>query len=100
MSRRPRSARREYRRFRPPEDESIAEFFFENGDPRRPRRELVRRDELWGALMWFERRIIRENRWWWRLWRTLRRFPVTRLSPRLWVAVETRRREREEQKRG
>ena len=75
------------RSHRPPEVESVGEYFFERGDPRRPRRELVRRDELYQVLEWYHEHAIRRNRWHRRLWRALRRLPVGRLDPFAWIRL-------------
>lgn len=75
------------RSYRPPEREPVMQFFFEGGNPRRPRREVVRRDELYQVLEWYHEHAIRRNRWHRRLWRALRRLPVGRLDPFAWIRL-------------
>lgn len=45
------------------------------------RRDVVRRDELWGALEWYDRRVRKENRWWRRLYRWLTKGSPKRINP-------------------
>lgn len=83
--------KRTVRRRRPhaDNDKSVLHYFFLNGNPTHPRTDPVRRDELWGALEWFQRRVIRENRWYRRLWRSLRtRLPTSRLNPFVWIRMQ------------
>ena len=75
------------RSYRPPEVESVGEYFFERGDPRRPRRELVRRDELYQVLEWYHEHAIRRNRWWHRFARAVRRRSFTELNPFAWIRL-------------
>ena len=67
--------------------QTVEEYFFERGGDGviRPRRDLVRRDELWGVLEWYHRRVTRENVWYKVLWRWLKGAALTRIDPfRLW----------------
>ncbi len=60
---------------------AMMEYFFEDGDPSRPRTELVTRDELWNVLEWHYQQVILQNTWRRRLWRSLRRWPSIRFDP-------------------
>lgn len=71
----------------PDQPETILEYFFEAGNPTKPRRALVRRDELWQVLEWYQRRVAEHNRWHNRLWRLLRRWPSSRLNPFTWIRL-------------
>lgn len=78
------------RSYRPPEREPVMQFFFEHGNPRRPRREVVRRDELYQVLEWYHEHAIRRNRWWRQLGRAIRRRSFLRLDPFAWIRMRRR----------
>ena len=78
------------RSYRPPERESVGDYFFERGDPRRPRREVVRRDELFQVLEWYHEHVIKANRWWRQLGRAIRRRSFLRLDPFAWIRMRRR----------
>lgn len=78
------------RSYRPPEREPVMQFFFEGGNPRRPRREVVRRDELYQVLEWYHEHVIKANRWWHQLGRAIRRRSFLRLDPFAWIRMRRR----------
>lgn len=78
------------------QDDGVLGYFFhvdEQGRPKRPRKDLVQRDELWAALDWYHRRVAVENRWYRRLWRALKQSQVVRFDPFRFVELVRRRKE-------
>lgn len=77
-------SRRRVKKKRPPRNGAAAnlfEFFFEGGDPMKPRGDMVTRDELWRVLEWYTHQILERNTWRRRLWRSLRRWPAETFDP-------------------
>jgi hypothetical protein len=46
-----------------------------------PRKDLVRRDEMWGAFEWYHRTVTKQNRWYRKLWRALRGALLVDINP-------------------
>lgn len=74
--------------------DSILEFFFVKGDPRRPRQELVTREDLFRALEWYDRRARAPRTVWRRLIRAARRMPSW--NPFGWLDLQREKLDREE----
>lgn len=91
MSRR-RAKRRRTRSLERPD--GIMQMFFKDGDPTRPRHDLITRAEMWRALEWYHEQVVRQNTWRHRLWRSLRRWPSIELNPFAVVRVARMRAER------
>jgi hypothetical protein len=91
MNRRPRRAHL---------PEPVLEYFFEGGDPTKPREELVRRSELWEVLHWYQRSVDRQRGFKAWLWRAIRRIPSSKLNPFNLVALHRKAAEAKEVSRG
>lgn len=83
-------------RKRPPFADTVLGYFFHldsEGRPVKGRKDMVTREELWGALDWYHRRVTEGNRWHRRLWRALKQSQVVRFDPFRFVELVRRRKE-------
>jgi len=79
------------RSHRPPEVESVGEYFFERGDPGAPAGSSSgATNELYQVLEWYHEHVIKANRWWRQLGRAIRRRSFLRLDPFAWIRMRRR----------
>jgi aromatic ring-cleaving dioxygenase len=70
---------------------SLEAYFFDRelkDGARVLRKELVRRDELWGILEWHSRRVAHANAWYRVLWRSLKGAAVGVVNPFAWSRLK------------